>query len=322
MLSWIHPYWRTTDQILSDLKADPLQNEGKVALITGANGGIGKETALALAKAGYKVILACRPSKKTDDAVTDIRARCGRLDSEADYVLTIPLDLSDLVSVKECAETFISMNLPLHCLINNAGVMMIPHYTETKDGFESQIGVNHLGHFYLTELLMPKLLQTAPARVINLASLGHVLANWTPMRPKFNMTMFPCPKEQYDWIWNYGISKLCNILHAGMLNKKHSSKGVKAFSVHPGCVCTDLARQTGFTDFGMRVAGRLFLKTPSQGASTSVYLALADDAVVAKFAGGFLADESLTWPKQVDETMEVPLYEQSQKLIREKGFKI
>ncbi|NWX38724.1 RDH12 dehydrogenase, partial [Notiomystis cincta] len=140
--------------------------EGKVVIVTGANTGIGKETARDLAQRG-KVIIACRDIAKAEAAASEIRAETGN-----QQVIVKKLDLADTKSIREFAEKFLAEEKELHILINNAGVMLCP-YSKTADGFEMHLGVNHLGHFLLTFLLLERLKHSAPARIVNVSSLAH-----------------------------------------------------------------------------------------------------------------------------------------------------
>lgn len=144
--------------------------KGKVAIITGANTGIGKVTALVLAKRECHVFLACRSKERTMPVVEEIKKA-----SKNDKVDFIELNLASLKSVSKCAKTFKKKNLPLHLLINNAGIMACP-FAKTEDGIESQFGTNHLGHFHLTVSLLDLIKSSAPARIVNLTSEGHKLS--------------------------------------------------------------------------------------------------------------------------------------------------
>ena len=141
--------------------------DGKVVIITGANTGIGKETAIDLARRGAKVISACRDMEKANQAVIDIKSS-----SNSDLVRAEKLDLASIASIKKFAEKFLKDEPKLDILINNAGVMMCPKQ-KTVDGFEMQFGVNHLGPFLLTSLLLPRLLESESAKIINVSSTAH-----------------------------------------------------------------------------------------------------------------------------------------------------
>jgi len=243
---------------------------GKIVVITGSNVGIGKETARALAKLGATVVLACRDEGKTKIVVEELRA-----DTKNEKIEFIKLDLNDLSSVREFVKEFKSKYQNLNILINNAGIMMLPERQTTKDGFEKQIGVNHIGHFLLTNLLTDLLIKSAPSRVINLSSLGH---NSTD---KINFDDLQSTKN-YGHINAYGQSKLANILFAREFNKRFESKGVKAVSLHPGVVDTELARYAlekwyyKLAFFVMAPVRWYTIKTPAQGAQTSLYCALCN----------------------------------------------
>ncbi|KAJ3252298.1 hypothetical protein HK103_001643 [Boothiomyces macroporosus] len=216
--------------------------KGKHVVITGANIGLGKETARVLAKEGAIITICCRTVSKGEEAKADI------LKETADANITVvPLDLSNLKSVKKCAEDYISTGKPIDILINNAGVMACP-LTKTADGFETQFGTNHLGHFYFTELLLPVLEKSGtkdePSRVVNLASLAAVL-----FAPKAGILFDDINGEKHYNSWErYGQSKLANILYTVELNDRMKKEGkhVIAVSLHPGNIAaTNLTQHIG-----------------------------------------------------------------------------
>ncbi|XP_016403140.1 retinol dehydrogenase 11-like, partial [Sinocyclocheilus rhinocerous] len=141
--------------------------DGKTVIITGANTGIGKETAIDLAKRGARIIMACRDMEKTDAALKEVKDASGNQD-----VVACRLDLADSKSIREFAENINKEEKQVNILINNAGVMVCP-YGKTADGFEMQIGVNHMGHFLLTYLLLDLIKRSSPARIINVSSMAH-----------------------------------------------------------------------------------------------------------------------------------------------------
>lgn len=244
------------------LCSSPVRLDGKTVLITGANTGIGKETALDLATRGARVIMACRDIDKGEEAAASIRASCSTADVEVRE-----LDLADTCSIRAFAQKFLREVNQLHILINNAGVMMCP-YTKTVDGFEMHIGVNHLGHFLLTYLLIGLLKRSAPARVVVVSSLAH----------NFGWIRFHDLHSQgsYNSGLAYCQSKLANVLFTRELARRLQGSTVTVNSVHPGTVNSDLTRHSTvmmilFTVFSM------FLKTPREGAQTSIYCAVAEE---------------------------------------------
>ncbi|KAJ3275231.1 hypothetical protein HDV01_000957 [Terramyces sp. JEL0728] len=220
----------------------PHRIKGKHVVITGANIGLGKETARVLAKHGAIITICCRTVSKGEQAKADI------VKENADANITVvPLDLSSLKSVKKCAEDYIGTGNPIDILINNAGIMACP-LTKTADGFETQFGTNHLGHFYFTELLLPVLERSGtkdePARVVNLASLAAVL-----FAPKTGILFDDISGEKCYNSWErYGQSKLSNILYTVELNNRMKAEGkhIVAVSLHPGNITsTNLTQHIG-----------------------------------------------------------------------------
>nr|XP_040055616.1 retinol dehydrogenase 12 [Gasterosteus aculeatus aculeatus] len=236
--------------------------DGKVALITGANTGIGKETALELAVRGARVIMACRNVDKGEEAADSIRAAHPEAQVEVRE-----LDLADTCSIRAFAQKFLGEVNSLHILINNAGVMMCP-YTKTIDGFEMHIGVNHLGHFLLTSLLIGLLKRSAPARIVVVSSLAH----------NFGWIRFHDLHSQgsYNSGLAYCQSKLANVLFTRECARKLKGTDVTVNSVHPGTVNSDLTRHSTLMTIFFTVFST-FLKTPREGAQTSIYCAVADE---------------------------------------------
>ncbi|XP_056283221.1 retinol dehydrogenase 12 isoform X1 [Pseudoliparis swirei] len=236
--------------------------DGKTVLITGANTGIGKETAMALAVRGARVIMACRDVGKGEEAADAIRAA----HPEA-RVEVRELDLADTCSIRAFAQKFLGEVNHLHILIHNAGVMMCP-YTKTIDGFEMHIGVNHLGHFLLTSLLIGLMKRSAPARVVVVSSLAH----------NFGWIRFHDLHSQgsYNSGLAYCQSKLANVLFTRELARRLKGTDVTVNSVHPGTVNSDLTRHSTLMTIFFTVFST-FLKTPREGAQTSLYCAVADE---------------------------------------------
>ncbi|WP_328538904.1 oxidoreductase [Streptomyces sp. NBC_00344] len=216
--------------------SDIPDQSGRTAVVTGANSGIGFVTALELARRGAHVVLACRSEARGTEAEARIRREVPGASAEF-----VPLDLADLSSVREFAAGYTADRLDL--LINNAGVMALP-YTRTADGFETQFGVNHLGHFALTGLLFPKLLATPGARVVSLSSGFHALSN-------IDIGDLNSERHYRRWI-AYGRSKTANLLFVHELARRLTAAGsdVVAAAAHPGYADTNL--QTA----GVRMEGR------------------------------------------------------------------
>ena len=241
--------------------------------MTGANSGIGLITAGQLAKQGADVVLAGRSQAKLDEACASIREESPEARLEARV-----LDLADLDSVRAFAKGFLADHASLNGLINNAGVMNTPK-GKTKDGFETQFGTNHLGHFLLTELLKPALAATEGARVVCLSSCYHDKAMGREGDIHFDDLHFD--NEKYDGWKAYAQSKLANLLHAKELARRWEGTGVTAVSVHPGWVRTNLARhsmpvwlQNTVIRPLLKMAGMI---EPWEGAQTSLHAVLADD---------------------------------------------
>ncbi|NXW69207.1 RDH12 dehydrogenase, partial [Hirundo rustica] len=240
--------------------------EGKVVIITGANTGIGKATAKDLAQRG-KIIIACRDIAKAEAAASEIRAETGN-----QQVIVKKLDLADTKSIREFAEKFLAEEKELHILINNAGVMLCP-YSKTADGFEMHLGVNHLGHFLLTFLLLERLKQSAPARIVNVSSLAHHGG-----RIRFHDLQ---GEKSYNRGLAYCHSKLANVLFTRELarrlqGKSQRHRGFTANALHPGSVYSELVRHSSVMSWLWKIFS-FFLKTPSEGAQTSIYCAVAEE---------------------------------------------
>ncbi|XP_038829046.1 retinol dehydrogenase 12-like [Salvelinus namaycush] len=237
--------------------------DDKTVLITGANTGIGKETALDLAKRGARIIMACRDMEKAEGALKEVIQGSG-----SQNVVIKKLDLSNTKSIREFAETINKEETKLNILINNAGVMVCP-YGKTADGFEMQIGVNHMGHFLLTHLLIDLIKRSTPARIINVSSLAHF---WGTI----NLDDINSEKG-YDKKKAYSQSKLANVLFTRSLAKRLQGTAVTAYSLHPGVVQTDLWRHLNAPQAAIMKMISPFTKTSVQGAQTTIYCAVAPE---------------------------------------------
>lgn len=257
---------------------------GKVAIVTGANSGIGFETAKALTEKGAEVVLACRNLGKATIAEKEIRSMVRKAKLEVSE-----LDLADLVSVKKFAQTFKSKYQALDLLINNAGIM-IPPFTKTEDGFEVQFGANHLGHFALTGLLLDVILSTPKARIVNVSSSAHRMGSGTI---DFNNLH---AEKGYNPAGAYAQSKLANLLFTVELNRHLEELGsdVIATAAHPGWTVTGL--QKGFLHAVSEVVGQ----RPYMGALPILRAAIDAEARRNDYFGpaGFM--EMRGYPQKVE----------------------
>jgi len=247
---------------------DESATRGRTAIVTGANTGIGYYTALALAYGGAEVVLACRDAKRASHARESMVAalkEVGR-DEEALRIETAELDLSSLQSVARFGEQWRSSGKPLHMLCLNAGVMAIPQYRTSEDGFEMQLATNHLGHFALVRALQGSLEASAPARVVSLASEAHRAISGSG-----TLKALPPSKQSYEDWGAYQQSKLANILFSNELSRRFQEKGVDVTSnaLHPGVIPTELGRQQFLK--GRALLSALQDRNEVQGAATSVY---------------------------------------------------
>src|SRR5262244_3231847 len=243
------------------MAANSAELSGRTFLITGANTGIGLATATGLARRGGKVFVACRSAKKGRAAAASISAETGN-----DAVVFLPLDLSDLASVRACAEEFLARGEPLHVLINNAGVAAARGLT--KDGFELTFGVNHLGHFALTAALLDRLAASAPARVVTVSSDAHYQARG------IDFEAVRRPTASRTGLREYAVSKLGNVLFSQELARRAAGGGITTYSLHPGVVASDIWRRVPWP---IRPLMKLRMLSTEQGAATSLYCATAPE---------------------------------------------
>lgn len=280
---------------MSDPKKDL---SGRTFFVTGANTGIGASTAKELARRGGKVILACRSEEKTRPVLDEIQRAGGDASFHA-------LDLGDLAAVRKSAEAWLAKGEPLHVLINNAGVA--GQRGITKDGFELQFGVNHLGHFLLTKLLLPRLRSSTPARIVNVSSASHYGAkgvDFSAIRRK-TATITGLPE--------YGVSKLCNVLFTKELARGRAGEGVKSYALHPGVVASDAWRRIPWP---VDAIMKMFMISNDDGSKTSVYCATSPD--VADHDGRYYDNCKEKRPSRVsdDEALARELWEKSEELVR------
>ena len=238
--------------------------EGRVIVITGANIGIGHAAARALAVRGARLRLLCRSLAKAAPVVDELRAHTD--------VRAIACDLASLASVRDAAAAVLAVDEPLHVLVNNAGVA--GQRGVTADGFELHFGVNHLGHFLLTQLLLPRLRASAPARIVHVASGNHYRArgiDWDAMRR---------PTASVTGLREYGVSKLANVLYSNELARRLDGAGVLSAAVNPGRVASNIWQRMPWP---LRPLFKLTMLSTDEGAASTLHAATSP----AARAGGY-----------------------------------
>ncbi len=254
--------------------------KGRTFLVTGANTGIGRATAEALARGGGRVYVASRSRAKGEAAVAGIKAETG-----CDSVWFLPLDLADLDSVRACASAFLALGEPLHVLVNNAGVGGARGLS--KQGFELTFGINHLGHFALTNALLGCLTDSAPARVVTVSSDSHYAAHG------IDFEALRRPARGLTGLREYAVSKLCNVLFSQELARRVAGTGVTTYALHPGVVASDIWRRVPWP---VRPLITRRMLSVTDGAATSLYCATS--AAVAQDSGLFYdkcAERAPSW---------------------------
>ena len=235
--------------------------DGRTFLITGANTGIGRATTEALAARGATVYMACRSEAKGAPVRDAIATATGN-----DDLHVLSLDLGDLASVRASADAFRKTGAPLHVLVNNAG--LAGKRGMTASGFELAFGTNHVGPFLLTNLLLDQLRASAPARIVTVSSEGHYRVDGIDYdavrRPTRTRTAFH----------EYCVSKLANVLHVQELGRRLEGSGVTTYSLHPGTIASDVWREVPWP---IRPLLKLRMRSPAEGAQTSVYCATAPE---------------------------------------------
>ncbi|XP_049887152.1 retinol dehydrogenase 14-like isoform X2 [Pectinophora gossypiella] len=258
--------------------------------------------------------MACRSMERAEEAKSEIEKRCKDFPDTGNLVLE-KLDLNSLSSVRDFAQKIIDTEPQVNILVNNAGVMMCPK-GETEDGFEIQIGTNHLAHFLLTLLLLPRIRSSKPARIVTVSSRAHI-------RGTVNFEDINFKQRPYSAAEAYKQSKLANILFSKELAlklKEHNIDGVNTYSLHPGVIKTELGRHLNNSLFwGARpIIGFLLspvMKSPELGAQTTIYCAL--DEKCANETGLYYSDCVVANPSQraQDESLAKKLWELSAKLV-------
>jgi NAD(P)-dependent dehydrogenase (short-subunit alcohol dehydrogenase family) len=276
--------------------------EGRTFLVTGVNSGIGFFAAAALAARGGKIFLGCRSVEKAEATAAALRAQAGA-GGAALALEPFAVDLGDLSSVRSAAAAFVARGVPLHGLVNNAGVAGVRGLT--RDGFELTFGVNHLGPFLLTRLLEPALRAAAPARVVNVASNAHRGASGIDFaalrRPTRSLVGWP----------EYGVSKLCNILFTRELARRWAGTGVTSYALHPGVVATGLWRRIPQP---LRWLMTRAMISSKEGSQTTIFCATAPELAAA--SGRYYRDEHEARPTAVaeDDALAARLWEESERM--------
>ena len=267
---------------------------GKHILITGATAGIGTASAHLLAAAGARLTLLARSKEKAEQVAADVAASTG---GPRPQILIA--DFASLASVREAGAAFVASGEPLDILLNNAGVVCTSR-RETIDGFEETFAVNHLAPFLLTGSLLPRLRESAAARIVNVSSGAHAFAQ---------------AQQGYKTFREYGRSKLANILFTRYLSDQLQAEGITVNCLHPGAVRTDLGTQNGgIMSKVLPLLLRPFFKTPEQGAATSVFL--CSDPSVAQVSGQYFINSkrAKTRPWAEDDEAAARLWQVSEEL--------
>jgi NAD(P)-dependent dehydrogenase (short-subunit alcohol dehydrogenase family) len=267
-----------------------------LALVTGASSGIGLFTAKGLAQNGYRVVLACRSEQKAQFAMERILQDLPQAQLEF-----LPLDLSSFKSIHQCAQAFLARHDRLDLLINNAGLG--GERGLTRDGFELAFGVNHLGHYLLTQRLLSALLKSEQKRVVHVASRAHRFAHSIPW------AQLQRPSQSFASAREYAVSKLANILFSRELSRRHSGDGLCSYAVHPGVIRSEFWRQLpGALKF---LVDHSPLLTPEQGAQTTLHCALKASKGET---GLYFANSRVQTPSQVaqDDNLAEQLWAHSQ----------
>ncbi|KAL0979028.1 hypothetical protein UPYG_G00179520 [Umbra pygmaea] len=274
--------------------------DGKTVLITGGNAGIGKETAVALAMRGARVIIACRDLDKAEKAVREIKIRSHNIN-----VIHMELDLANMRSIRDFSKTFLQREKRLDILINNAGMPSVLDWTD--DNFSMCFGVNHLGHFLLTNLLLGRLKESAPSRVVTLTCSNYKYQKLDFQDLNYNLLPF----------FTYCRSKLANIYFSQELGRIMEGKGVTTYAVHPGYVQSSWTYHYSILfQMLMKVIMFMFFVPCESGAQTVVYCAVSEEA--ANHSGGYFIDcrPATLRPFARDAGVAKKLWEASERLVK------
>ncbi len=284
--------------------------ENGLALVTGANSGMGRATSTALLRAGYRVLMLCRDAARGLAALREATAASGARAGDAELLLC---DLADLADVRLGAASVLARGVPLDLLVNNAGVITMDR-RETKDGFELQFGVNHLAHFLLTSLLRDAIVAAPAGRVVVVASGAHKIGAINLADPNL--------RRGYSAFKAYSQSKLANVLFASELARRLEGTRATANSCHPGAVGTSMGvdRTTGFGSGIMKLLRPFFL-TSEEGARTAIWLATSPDAAGLRGAYCYKCLPASPSKRARDPKLAADLWELSERLTRQRsGF--
>lgn len=317
---------QTAAQVVSSHLGSGAVFANRVAIITGANSGVGRETARVIMMHGGHVVLAVRTVSKGEAALTELTDELGLDMGTSGRVL--PLDLSDMDSVKAFAATFLKLNLPVHYLVANAGVMALPEHSVSPQGFELQFATNHLGHFLLARLLESRILASgthaAPARVVFVSSVAHDM--WENKGNNSALERLADqipPKREYDPVMVYALTKALVVLTAAQFQRRWGEEGTAvAMSVNPGLIKTNLLQSNAAVEvvfFGPLCAP--FQKSVAQGASTALHCLVAPEVVAEarRDVVAYYANNALAQPNQLmrDSTLQADSWRLSENLVRD-----
>jgi retinol dehydrogenase-12 len=268
---------------------------GRVCVVTGANTGIGRVTALELARKGAHVIVACRSRDKAMPVIEAIIAETGNPKVEF-----LALDLSRFSAIREAAAELLARGLPIHVLVNNAGLAGVRELS--PEGYEVAFAVNHLGTFLFTLLLAERVIESAPARIVTVASRAHERAFHIPW------DQLQQPARSLTGMGAYQVSKLCNVLFSRMLAKRLAGTGVSTYSLHPGVVATDIWRRIPWP---FDAIGKAFMISVEEGAATTLHCATAPE--LEGVSGRYFEKCAEKQPNRaaLDDALAVELWERS-----------
>ncbi|KAF9132462.1 hypothetical protein BGW39_000099 [Mortierella sp. 14UC] len=297
---------------------------GKVAIVTGANSGLGYATTVALAANGARVFLACRSRERAEEAIqnatSEIKERYPN--APAPQLEFLELDLNDMTKSHQAAQEFLKKGLPLHILVNNSGIMNCP-YALSADGIETQFAVNHMGHFVFTMGLLGRIKESQPSRIVILSSLAHEMTPKKMNGIDFDTINDESKSNNWD---RYARSKLANVLFGKALARRLANEKVWVNVAHPGYVATNLSRSTkdvwgDFADKAFKLLTMIVAMSPRVGALTQLYLATSPEIEKKDIRGRYfipIANEIQPVHYSKDEDLQETLWTFSEKLAKEK----